>query len=125
MKEETTFEVSDEFIAAFLQNQVNKKALLLREMKRKESFLEAMLNAYHYSEKGKVHDPRVESDSILFNAARSGTFKITYGVVFTNGCQDLTHLDNDNKQIDFEIFPDRRMIKLSGENIPERLPDEF
>ena len=125
MKEEINIELSNGFIEAIQYHLENKEELLLVELKSKEFSIEEMLNNYYYGEKGKVFNHSVEKDSIQFRDATTGTFTIQYSINYSNGCQDISYNEKDKRAINFEIDLGKGTMKLIGEYIPERMPDEF
>lgn len=89
------------------------------------SFLTDLIAGYHFASRGKVYDAVIVDGSLSVTNDYRGNFRAKYKIMYTNGCQDLTYDDKDDKVIFFEINTNAKNITLTGEVVPERLPDEF
>jgi hypothetical protein len=125
LKEQITLPLSENFIEVIQFNKENKGELLFLELETNRAKIEDLLSGYHFASRGKVDGHYIEKETIQFNNILAGSFKLHYNVVYTNGCQDLTYNDTDTKVITFEIDLPKRTVLLTGEEIRERMPDEF
>ncbi len=86
--------------------------------------IEQLLLAYHYAQKERVFN--VETGELEFNDDKqTGFFPAYYKTNIFNGCADLDFTEKKEMRILFSIDKSRRVIILTGENIPERYPDEL
>ena len=125
MREQITLPLSNNFVESLQSNKKNVRALLFLELEINRAKIEDLLVGYHFTSREKVDSHSVDEGSLQFNDPCNGHFKLVYNVVHVNGCQDLTYDDVDTKIITFEINISKRSIHLLGEEIRERMPDEF
>lgn len=122
--ERVIFTVSESFLTG-LEKCHDRTEHVNKMLSDNSSFLIALLTGYHFASRGKVYDAVVVDNSLSFINDCCGTFCVEYKIMYTNGCQDLTYDDKDDKLISFEINMPEKSITLTGEVVPERLPDEF
>jgi len=86
--------------------------------------IEELLVRYHYSRREKVLNVSIDQDKIFVDQKGMGSFTVSYVIGLFNACADLDFNDKAAMKIGFRIQPDSHEIILTGENIPEREPDE-
>lgn len=124
MKEQTKIALTSEFLYR-LKNARGKKYLLLEFLRQQNASLLRLVGDYYYSSRGKVHELNVGEEIIFINDL-SGSFTVCFNVNFTNGCQDLTYDHEDQLMVmKFLLDVEHSVIHVSGEDVPEREPDEF
>jgi hypothetical protein len=125
-REGATVEISTRFVNAFQLYDLNKITVLFNnELELHYVEIECLLSGYHYAEAGKVFGVSVKQNSIKFNQKLSGSFIVQYKTDFTLSCSDKSYHNDNEMIIDFAIVLENKNMALKGEEIRERLPDEF
>jgi hypothetical protein len=124
-REEITVEISTMFVESFLQHDVNKILLLSNELKFNNAAIENLLLSYHYSEAGRVSHVEIKRDSIFLHKSLSGCFVVEYNTYFAMACSDKGYSNKNKMIINFEINLLDKKMRLSGEEIWERMPDDL
>jgi len=122
MRQELTIDLNFGVLEEF-QKSSEKNGLT--DILRKFEPLIDLLNNYYYETKGKIRSVKVLDDSVNFVDKISGFFKLEFSVNYTNGCQDLNYDDRQSMVINFKINFEDATLKLEGEEIREREPDEL
>lgn len=124
MKEQTKIDLTREFTSQ-LGDARDKKSLILQFLQEQKAVILRLVGDYYYTSRGKVHGLKV-SDEVNFTNETSGSFTVRYDVNFTNGCQDVSY-DHEDQRMEMKFLLDleHSILHLSGEEIPERGPDEF
>lgn len=124
-REEVTIEVSKQFVDSFKLHDSDRAMLFNNELKHHSGTIENLLLGYHYAEAGRVSDVGVRQDSITFNKGINGSFIAEYKTYFAMACSDKGYSNHNKMIIDFEIDLPNKRIQLLGEEIWERLSDDF
>lgn len=126
MTEKTNISVSEQFATDILHEHTNKRQLLSTLLDQSIADILMMLSGYYYASRGKVHHLKIDGNSIKFDQVTSGFFTVTFDINYTNGCQDLNYdVENENMMIYFTIDLPNKLVQLTGQEIPERGPDEL
>lgn len=124
--EETEIEWTGPFPDVMVINSfTNWEATLVTVIHRHEPHLKTFLGAYYYEGKGAVEQIQLKKGSLVQVDENSGIFSVNYTVYYHAGCSDVSYTDRQEMKITFEIDFGRKAMKLAGERIPLRAPDEF
>ena len=87
--------------------------------------IEELLVRYHFSSRGRVHSVSLDSEGLILGDEGKGSFVVRYAVGLFNACADLDYTEKSWMRIGFKPGLEEGAVILSGENIPEREPDEL
>jgi hypothetical protein len=124
MTQKTNIELSNRFIEAIGNSPGDIKELLIAELKQNESEIETMLSGYYYEDRGQVYGVNIDEDTIELDNS-IGSFNVDFSINYYMGCKDLNYDDDDEMLIEFKVNLSSKNLELTGENKPEREPDEF
>lgn len=125
MIEQVEIALSKKAIDALENVQEIRKELLLSDLENNVTSITQMLSNYYFESRGRVFDLKIEENSIFFEDQLTGHLKIHFSLNYFMGCQDLTYDDKGSMKIQFKVNPQDKIIKLIGEDIRERDPDQY
>jgi hypothetical protein len=124
-REEASIEISKWLVDSFQVHEADHGMLLSNELEQHLEVIENLLLGYHYAEAGKVSHVKVEQDSIIFNKRTSGSFIAEYKTYFAMACSDKGYSNDNKMSVEFQIDLQNKKMRLLGEELQERLPDDF
>lgn len=120
MQETITFQLSEQFLSEAAGGDSLKRELL-----GNLQAIEALLVGYHFSSRGRVFNVSIDEDSIKHGSTLQGQCKVNYSIGQFNACADLDFTEKAFMQISFNADFSNKIVTLTGENVPEREPDEL
>jgi len=123
--EETEIELTDILLEAITGKSADRELALYTIISSNEPDFKTMLGGYYYDSKGSVERIKLKTGSLELFSDHSGMFYVHYFVNYHMGCSDISYDDRQEMKIAFEIDTQRKVMKLVGERIPLRGPDEL
>jgi hypothetical protein len=124
MREEATIALTDKFIRD-VQQAGYKEPIMILELARHNEALRNLLIGYHYAERGQVCNLLYKEGSLEFETGLTGSFTVEYGTDYFMACSDQSYNNRNKMVIGFKICIENNTLRLFGEEIPERTPDEY
>ena len=125
MKESRELLLSEKTLDALCSRPDTVEQILFAELVEKVAEIEALIAGYHFSSRGRVFGLAIDPGS--FRELGTGTwgFSLTYNVGIFQACADIDSHYSEKMRVLLEFQPEGRTVLLSGEEIPEREPDEI
>lgn len=100
-------------------------ALILTELQLNLKALESLLVSYHYKSRGRVFDVKIQEESLRVLSDETAIFSVRYNIGQFNACADLDYTEKAGMEILVDIDRESNSLRLTGEFVPEREPDEL
>jgi hypothetical protein len=120
MQENITLNISTDVVASVINNDTDKEQRIIELVTDHLPQLQAMIESYWFAKKANVLNVSVPADSIRFATAVSG-----YTVSYFFACDDITTNNAESMTCTFDVDLGRHAMTITGELLPERVPDEF
>ena len=123
MQERTKISISSVALEGIKMQAADKELIIFNELLANKSKIEDLIISYHYKNRGRVYNVRIESP--VLSQELTGSFNVRYAIGHFNACADID--TNEDAIMAIQISTDLSLaeINLTGEFIPEREPDEF
>ena len=121
MQEQTTFQLSEEFIEKYHSHTEILKTELSQQLKK----IEELLISYHFKSRGRVCNVNIIDGSVQLLGQLMGKFVVSYTIGQFNACADVDFNEQASMEMLIDIDLNAKIATITGEFIPEREPDEF
>ncbi|GEM_PF-6047097 len=123
----STFAIDKQIVQTLSIDLKETKKLLFKALNQ-NSELASMLdgrNEFFGDTNGEVHLVTVDKHSIKLFPNGKGSFQADFDISYYFGCSDQNTSREESMSMDFEIDIANSEIKIIGENLPEREPDNY
>jgi len=125
MQEQIQWKLTDALAHAVKEENAARSAEFLASIYAHQVMLQKMVDAYWYTDKGKVERLQVDEKSLRFTSATEGMFLVRYRVSFFFACDDVTTDTAETMWCTFAVDLENDSVIVLGEEQFERSPEEF
>lgn len=99
--------------------------LMLKSLNQFTPVIREMLESYHFAKRERIESLQIDPAFMVSPDGSMVTFAAYYQIGMFNACADLNHTASEKMQFTLQYDKAGELFILTGENWPERGPDEF
>lgn len=125
MQETQTITISKIILETIIGDSHERLRVIGNELAKQQDNICSLLTSYHWEERGKVHAIEIDDSSIKVDKNGEGHFTVKYGTNIHYGCSDRDINSDNMMTISIKVNLQTGSTLLTGENIPDREPDNY